>query len=104
MARQYTTPQIDLHIDGHDLSGADDVYVTFANKARNAEVTFDSPTVTTDSTGTTVSVHFTQAQAGVFWFGEDISVQVNWMDSGERIATDIAVIPWKENLIKEVLV
>ena len=47
--RQYTTPVVQLRIDGHTVSG--DVYVTFANKARNVTLTIDSPTVTTDAQG-----------------------------------------------------
>ena len=102
MSRQYTTPVIELRIDGHDLSGAD-VYVTLMNKARNNSLTEDSPTVTTDSTGSTVSVHLTQAESGKFWYNEDVMVQVNWIEAGERYATDIASIPWNENLLKEVI-
>ena len=103
MARMYTTPVIDLRIDGHDLSGADAVYVTFSNKARNVSLTLDSPTVSADTSGTTVSVHLTQAQAGMFWYNEDVDVEVNWTDGDERYATDIATVAWKENLIKEVI-
>ena len=55
--RQYTTPVVQLRIDGHTVSG--DVYVTFANKARNVTLTIDSPTVTTDAQGSTVEVHLT---------------------------------------------
>ncbi len=102
MSRQYTTPVIELRIDGHDLSGAD-VYVTFMNKVRNNSLTLNSPTVTTDSTGSTVSVHLTQAESGKFWYDESVMVQVNWIDAGERYATEIATIPWKENLMKEVI-
>ena len=41
--RQYTTPVVQLRIDGHTVSG--DVYVTFANKARNVTLTIDSPSL-----------------------------------------------------------
>jgi hypothetical protein len=30
-------------------------------------------------------------------------VQVNWLASGERYATEIANVRWNENLIKEVM-
>lgn len=102
MSRQYTTPVIDLRIDGHDLSGAS-VYVTLMNKARNNVLTLNSPTVTTDSTGSTVEVHLSQAESGKFYYGENVMVQVNWIKAGERYATEIESIPWKENLIKEVI-
>ena len=99
--RQYTTPVVQLRIDGHTVSG--DVYVTFANKARNVTLTIDSPTVTTDAHGSTVEVHLTQAETGKFWYGEEVAVQVNWLASGERYATEIANVRWNENLIKEVM-
>ena len=99
--RQYTTPVVQLRIDGHTVSG--DVYVTFANKARNVTLTIDSPTVTTDAQGSTVEVHLTQTETGKFWYGEEVAVQVNWLASGERYATEIANVRWNENLIKEVM-
>lgn len=99
--RQYTTPVVQLRIDDHTVSG--DVYVTFANKARNVTLTIDSPTVTTDAHGSTVEVHLTQAETGKFWYGEEVAVQVNWLASGERYATEIANVRWNENLIKEVM-
>ena len=100
--RQFTTPLDTLRIDGHDLSGAD-VYVTYSNKRRSTILTLDSPTVTTDSTGSTIEVHFTQAQSGMFQYGEEVATQVNWIEAGERYATDIVTRFWKENLIKEVI-
>lgn len=100
--RQYTTPVVQLRIDGHTVSG--DVYVTFANKARNVTLTISNPTVTVDSDGTTIEAHLTQTETGKFWYGEDVSVQVNWMAGTQRYATEIANVPWNENLIKEVLV
>lgn len=99
--RQYTTPVVQLRIDDHTVSG--DVYVTFANKARNVTLTIDNPTVTTDAHGSTVEVHLTQAETGKFWYGEEVAVQVNWLASGERYATEIANVRWNENLIKEVM-
>ena len=99
--RQFTTPVVELRIDDHTLSGS--VYVTFSNKARNVSLTVDNPTVTTDAHGSTVEVHLTQQQTGMFWYGENVSVQVNWKASGERYATEIADVLWNENLIKEVL-
>ena len=51
----------------------------------------------------TVEVHLTQAETGKFWYGEEVAVQVNWLASGERYATEIANVRWNENLIKEVM-
>lgn len=99
--RQFTTPTVQLRIAGVTVSG--DAYVTFSNRARNISVTVENPTITTDQEGSTVEVHLTQAQTGKFEYGEDVSVQVNWINAGERYATEVATVPWNENLIKEVL-
>lgn len=103
MARQYTTPIINLLVKDTDLTGATAVYVSFSNKIRNVSLKITSPTVTSVTGGTQVSVHLTQAQTATFLPGEDVDVQVNWMASGERYATEIATEVWKENLLKEVL-
>lgn len=50
-----------------------------------------------------MEVHLTQAETGKFWYGEEVAVQVNWLASGERYATEIANVRWNENLIKEVM-
>lgn len=99
--RQFTTPTVELQVAGVTVSG--DVYVTFANKLRNVSFTVSNPTVTTDPEGSTIEVHLTQAQTGTFGYGEDVAVQVNWLNAGERYATEIATVAWNENLIKEVL-
>ena len=100
MARQYTTPTIQLRIDGHDLTGAD-VYVTFQSKGQ--VVTVEDADITACSHGTVIDVKLTQEQTAAFFPGEVVKVQVNWMDGDERYATDVATILWKENLLKEVL-
>ena len=99
--RQFTTPVVELQVAGVTVSG--DVYVTFANKLRNVSFTVSNPTVTTDTEGSTIEVHLTQAQTGTFAYGEDVAVQVNWLSAGERYATEIATVAWNENLLKEVL-
>ena len=104
MARQYTTPTVTLTVVGHDLTGADSVRVTFSNKLRNIVLTISNPTVAASGDDSTVSVHLTQTQTAMFHAGEEVDIQVNWMASGERYATEIASEIWNENLLKEVLV
>ena len=100
--RQYTTPIVTFTVKDHDITGADAVYVTFSNKIRNVSLTIDSPTLTAVTGGTEVAVHLTQAQTAMFLPEEEVSTQVNWTDSGERYATEIAVLIWSENLLKVV--
>ena len=102
MARRYTTPIETFLEKNHDLTGADGVKVTFSNKIRNVKLTIDNPTLTAVQNDTEVSVHLTQTQTAVFMGGEDVDVEVNWLDDGERMATEIGAIAWKENLLDEV--
>lgn len=102
MARRYTTPIETFLVKNHDLTGADGVKVTFSNKIRNVKLTIDNPTLTAVQNDTEVSVHLTQTQTAVFLGGEDVDVEVNWLDDGERMATEIGAIAWKENLLDEV--
>lgn len=101
--RQYTTPTYELTVKGIDISGADDVWVTFADTPRAIVITKDSPTVAASGSDTKVTVTLTQAETAKFIEGTISGVQVNWMDGGSRYATDIAPIDVKENLLKEIL-
>ena len=101
--RQYTTPTIQLLVKGVDLTAADDVWVTFADRTRAIILTLDSPTVAASGDDTQVSVTLTQAQTAQFIANTLSDVQVNWMDDSARYATDIASVNVYENLLKEIL-
>lgn len=101
--RQYTTPTIQLLVKGVDLTAADDVWVTFADRTRAIVLTLDSPTVAASGDDTQVSVTLTQAQTAQFIANTLSDVQVNWMVSTARYATDIMSINVYENLLKEIL-
>ena len=71
----------------------------------SGEQTFtDTYSLTTDAHGSTVEVHLTQAQTGMFWYGEEVAVQVNWLTpEGARDATTIKTINVGGNLLDRVM-
>lgn len=95
--RRYTTPTIDLTVEGWDLSGAE-AFVTFRQGPR--KVTFDGLTATYDGTDSTVSVSLSQLQTAQFQPGV-IDVQVNWVEGGTRNATEIRQVDVGQNLLDE---
>lgn len=101
--RQYTTPTISLLVKGVDLTAADDVYVTFSDRTRAIVLTIDTPTVAASGDDTQVTVTLTQEQTATFIANSLCDVEVNWMDGSTRMATEIAPLNVKENLLKEVL-
>lgn len=101
--RQYTTPTISLLVKGVDLTAADDVYVTFSDRTRAISLTIDTPTVAASGDDTQVTVTLTQEQTAQFVANTLSDVQVNWMVSSARYATEIVSINVYENLLKEIL-
>ena len=95
--RRFTTPTIDLTVEGHDLSGAE-TFVTFRQGPR--KVTFDGLTATYDGADSTVSVSLSQLQTAQFQPGV-IDVQVNWVEGGQRNATEIRQVEVGQNLLDE---
>lgn len=100
---QYTTLTLPLLVEGVDITGADDVYVTISDKPGAVVVTDDSPTLAASGNDTSVTATFGQTDTGKFVENTTAIVQVNWMDNGSRKATLPAEIHVYENLIKEVL-
>lgn len=107
MAIRYTTPALTLVVRGVDLSGADAVVVSLRQRMRgrtNAhEVDVDDATATYDGTDTTLVAALTQEQTAGFVADQPVSVQVNWTEGTDRMATTIALVPWGENLLDEVM-
>lgn len=101
--RQYTTPTIQLLVKGVDLTAADDVWVTFADRTRAITLTKDSPTVAASGSDTSVTVTLTQAETKTFVANTLCDVEVNWMKDNKRFATEIQSLNVKENLLKEIL-
>lgn len=100
--RQYTTPTLPLTVEGVDLTDCDYVWVTLSDKA-GAVVTKENPEMTLDGEDTEIEITLTQAETGQFAANQRVDVEVNWMKSGVRGATEIAQIMVEENLLKEIL-
>ena len=106
MAIRYTTPTLTLIVRGVDLSGADAVVVSLRQRMRgrtNAHEVDVDATATYDGTDSTLTVTLTQEQTAGFIADQPVSVQVNWTEDGGRMATKIALVPWGENLLDEVM-
>ena len=106
MAVRYTTPTLTLIVRGVDLSGADAVVVSLRQRMRgrtNAHEVDVDATATYDGTDSTLTVTLTQEQTAGFFADQPVSVQVNWTEGDTRNATTIALVPWGENLLDEVM-
>lgn len=97
---RYTTPTVELVIEGVDLTGLT-VLATLGQKRQR--LTIESEQVTYDGTDTTVIVTLTQEQLGRFAEG-DAEMQVNWIwPSGKRGATLKAPVSIYGNLLERVV-
>ena len=101
--RQFTDVTIPLKVKSLDLTSADAVYVTFTDCVRNIVITKNSPTLTAIGSDTEVTVTLSQTETGKFMPNARVDIEVNWMKSGVRGATEIASVTSFENLLKEVL-
>ncbi len=104
--RQYTTPTLPLSAEGVDITGADNIWVTFSDKPHNMVVTKsqeDFDEIEFDGDDTNISVTLTQEETGSFLANSKVDVEINWMIGGMRYATEIRTINVKENLLKRVL-
>lgn len=99
-AMQATTPTFSLILpDGIDLSGAENAYVTFRQGVRLLTKTGDELDVGTNQ----VDVYLSQAETLQFRKGV-VEIQLNWTYSGgQRAATTVVEIDWKENLLQRVV-
>ena len=101
--RQYTTPTLTITVKGVDLTAADSVWVTIANKERNVVITKDEPTLTVSGSDTTCTITLSQEETRRFAAKSKVDIQVNWMTDAVRCATDIASVTAFENLLKEII-
>lgn len=96
-----TTPTFQLTINDEsiDLTTADNVYVTFADKGWSLTKTGSDLDVTAQE----VDVYLSQEETLAFPKG-NIDVQINWtFDDGKRACTTIASVKVTRNLIERVL-
>ena len=101
--RQYTSPTHTVRVKGIDITGADKVYVTYANSIRNRSFTVEDPPAVLTEGNTDLAIDLTQEQTGIFGPGESVDIEVNWMIGGKRYATGIKRLAVAENLIPEVI-
>lgn len=96
-----TTPTFQLTINDEtvDLTSADNVYVTFADKCWSITKTGEDLDVSTNQ----VDVYLSQEETLSFPKG-NVYVQINWtFDNGKRACTTIASVKVTKNLIERVL-
>lgn len=95
-----TTPTLTLTFteQGLDLTAADDVYVTF--EYNGTPLTKSGSDLTVGEK--TIAVHFTQAETLAFPEGT-IDIQANWLDNGERFASEVVRYQFSRQLLNEVL-
>lgn len=98
--RRNTTPTHTLTVEGIDLTGANDVWVTYGSE--RSAVTIKDPTVAYDDETTTITVTLTEAQTSQL-LGESVEVQVNYVLDGAHYATDIATVELGRNLLREAM-
>lgn len=99
---RYTTPPIALLVKGQDITSAT-VYVTLRQGATELTLSGNSLTVAASGSDTSVTFALTQAQAGQFNPSTLAEIQVNWLKSGVRYATEIVKTKVFDNLLDEVI-
>lgn len=99
--RKWTSPTQELTVEGINLTSAD-VYVTFRQDGNTLTFSGEDLTMAYTEPDTTITVHLTQEQTGAF-NSKLILVQVNWVQDGQRNATNIVSFKPMENLYKQVI-
>lgn len=97
--RRYTTPTIELTVEGHDLTSSV-VYATFSQGQK--VVTITDLTMALDGEDTVITIELSQLDTARFVAGT-CKVQVNWTQYGKRNATEIKTINVTPNLLEEVV-
>lgn len=100
-----TTPTITFHLpETVDLTQADEIFVTFANRQQKKILEKNESELTI--TATTVGVFLTQEETKSLT-GDEVKVQLNWTynEDGQvkRACSNIVNISVKENLKKEII-
>lgn len=99
MTIRYTTPTLELRIEGIDLTECE-LLVTFSQGTQRLDVT---PSNVTYDGSTHILVDLSQEQTAMFFDGP-VNAQVNWIDvAGNRDATKIASLEWHGNLLNRVV-
>lgn len=100
--RRYTTPTIEVTVEGVDLTGCE-IWVTLWQQGTEVTTRSGANDVAYDGSDTTITVAYSQEQTARLVEGH-ARMQVNWMDSdGLRNATDSAVVQVTGNLLGRVV-
>ncbi|MBQ6765343.1 MAG: hypothetical protein IJP45_09210 [Paludibacteraceae bacterium] len=97
---QYTDPTQQIRIKGLDLTAADRVFVTY--ECGDLNQTFETVTLALDGEDTVITVQMTQEFTAQLT--EDYFVQINWLQTGKRLATKPKRCSTCGNLLREVIV
>lgn len=103
---KYTTPAINLKVNGINLAIGYDVYITFEQACTKLTKTDWVLTPGMDESGvyTMITVVLTQEETAMFDFDKSCLIQVNYIDSNNvRGATDISGVPVMRNLLDKVV-
>ena len=107
MITRFTTPPISLLVKGADITSAD-VYVTIKQNNTEINLTDTRLTMSYANSDTTITFALTQTESGKLnLLACDVNayceIQVNWIASGVRYATEIAKVKIYDNLYDEVI-
>ena len=100
--RRFTDSDFILTVEGIDLTKAD-VYITIKQNGTRLTINADRIQATYDGTDTILVFDLTQEETSAFTSGRRCEIQVNWIQDGERSATNISRVDVFENLLNEVV-
>ena len=99
---RYTSPPTVLMVKGINIVTAD-IYVSIKQGTREINLNGDSLEVSAVGEDTQIVFYLTQEQTAIFDVRRNAKIQVNWLLSGHRYATETAKVKVYENLLEEVL-
>lgn len=99
---KYTSPPNILLVKGVNIATAD-IYVSIKQASREITLHGDALAVSAVGEDTQIIFYLTQEQTALFNLRDYAKIQVNWLLSGHRYATEIAKVIVYDNLLEEVL-
>lgn len=100
--RRFTDSEFVLTVEDIDLTAAD-VYITIKQNGIRLTIGAERIQATYDGTDTILVFELTQEETSQFTGGRRCEIQVNWIQDGERSATNISRVDVFENLLNEVV-
>ena len=99
---KYTSPPNILLVKGVNIVTAD-IYVSIKQGSREITLHGDSLEVSAAGEDTQIIFYLTQEQTALFNLRGYAKIQVNWILSGHRYATEIKNVTVYDNLLAEVI-